>query len=103
MKQIYIHAEELNGGTRGWAFFMMLKIAKNNLTQLQNHLTVTKTNNKRTCPIQCIVGLLTTKGAEPTILQKQMSQARVNWHSAGGMKILGRAIPTHKAKHMDRC
>ena len=68
---------------------MMLKIAKNNLTQLQNHLIVTKTNNKRTCPIQCIVGLLPTNGAEPTILQKQMFQARVNWHSAGGMKILG--------------
>ena len=43
--------------------------------------------------------------AEPTILQKQMSQARVNWHSAGGMKILGQSIPTYKAKakHMDRC
>ena len=33
-------------------------------------------------------------GAELTILQKQMSLARVNWHSAGEMKIPGWAIPT---------
>jgi hypothetical protein len=32
-----------------------------------------------------------------------MSQARVNWHSADGMKILGRPVPTYKAKHMGRC
>lgn len=81
----------------------MIKIAKNKLIESQNHLIVTKTNNRCTCPIQCIVGLLPTNGAEPTILQKQMSQAKVNWHSADGMKILGRAVPTYKAKHMGRC
>lgn len=68
---------------------MMLKISKNKLIESQKHLIVTETNNRRTCPIQDIVGLLPTNGAEPTILQKQMSQARVSWHSAGGMKILG--------------
>lgn len=35
-------------------------------------------------------------GAEPKILQKQKSQARVNWHSTGETKILGWATPTHK-------